>query len=217
MTAKSKSDQSKKPAAEDSAAGLFSLPPLPYAYDALVPAISARTLKFHHGKHHKAYINKLNGLIKGTPLANLTLEQIIRQTAGKTAHRKIFNNAAQAWNHSFYWSSLSPKATKPGKELQAAIDRDFGDMAALKEKLLVTATDHFASGWAWLVQKGRKLEVTDTHDAATPFVDGARCLLVIDVWEHAYYLDRKNDRKAYVKAVIDSLLNWKFASANFNA
>jgi len=206
---------SKKPAVEKSAAGAFSLPPLPYALSALAPVISARTLKFHHGKHHKAYVDKLNELVQGTPYAKLTLEQIIEQTAGKEARRKIFNNAAQAWNHTFYWNSLAPKGTKPSKELQAAIARDFGDMDNLKEKLLTTATEHFASGWAWLVQKQGKLSVIDTHDAASPRADGVNCLLTIDVWEHAYYLDRQNDRKAYVRAVIDELLNWKFASANF--
>jgi len=206
---------SKKPSAETS--GPFSLPPLPYEDTALAPAISARTLKFHYGKHHRGYVDKLNKLVKETPYEDMTLEDVVKATAGKTSKAEIdiYHNAAQAWNHAFYWNSLSPKRSQPSAALKSAIARDFGDLDALKEKLSKVATDHFASGWAWLVVKGGKLAVLETGDADTPMAAGVRCLLTVDVWEHAYYLDRQNERKAYVEAVMEGLLNWKFASANF--
>jgi len=195
--------------------GPFSLPSLPYDEDALAPVISARTLAFHHGKHHKGYIDKLNKLVGGTPFAGMTLDEVVKQTAGRKDKADLFNNAAQAWNHAFYWHSLSPKPTKPGAALAAAITRDFGDLETLKAEFSKKATGHFASGWAWLVLKDKNLKIVDTADADTPLTSGGTCLLTIDVWEHAYYLDRQNKREAYVKAVVDKLLNWDFASANF--
>ena len=199
------------------AEGPFLLPPLPYDEGALAPAISARTLSFHYGKHHKGYVEKLNTLVKGTPFADMTLDEVVRKTAVDKSKTDIFHNAAQAWNHAFYWNSLAPEPSQPSAALREAIERDFGDIDELKAALAKTATDHFASGWAWLIAKGKTLSVVDTSDAATPMADGATCLLTIDVWEHAYYLDCQNERKAYVKAVIERLLNWKFASANFEA
>jgi Fe-Mn family superoxide dismutase len=195
--------------------GPFSLPSLLYDQDALAPVISARTLAFHHGKHHKGYIDKLNKLVEGTPFAGMTLDEVVKQTAGRKDKADIFNNAAQAWNHAFYWRSLSPKPTKPGAALAAAVTRDFGDLETLNAEFRKKATGHFASGWAWLVLKDKNLKVVDTADADTPLTSGGACLLTIDAWEHAYYLDRQNDREAYVKAVVDKLLNWDFASANF--
>jgi Fe-Mn family superoxide dismutase len=193
----------------------FALPPLPYDEDGLAPAISARTMSLHHGKHHKAYIEKTNELVKGKPFANMTLDEIVRRTVGDESEKQLFNNAAQAWNHAFYWNSLSPDASRPSAELQTAIDRDCAGMDALKSRLEKIATDHFASGWAWLIMKDDVLDVVATHDGDTPMAHGVTCLLAIDVWEHAYYLDYQNERKNYVKAVVGDLLNWDFASQNF--
>lgn len=190
-----------------------SLIPLPYPSDALEPHISRRTLELHHGAHHKGYVDKTNEAIAGTPLADAELNEIVTAAKGDA---KLFNSASQAWNHGFYWHSLTPERTQPGARLQQAIDRDFGSIDALKRKLQDEAVAHFASGWAWLTAEGDKLAVTSTHDAHSPFSDGgATPLLTIDVWEHAYYLDVQNKRPDYVKAVVDNCLNWQFASENF--
>lgn len=195
--------------------GPFTLPPLPFAEEALAPVISAKTLSFHHGKHHKGYVNNLNELIKDTGFAGLALEEIIAKTHGDEKAKKVFNNAAQVWNHSFYWNCLSPKATQPSKDLGDAIARDFGSLEALKKELKAKSTDHFGSGWGWLVIEGGKLKVKDTRDAETPVAAGTSCLLTVDVWEHAYYLDYQNARKDHVDALVEKLLNWDFASQNF--
>lgn len=187
---------------------------LPYAEDALEPHISAETLQTHHGKHHKTYVDKLNAAIEGTELADKPLEEIIHHAEG-SGNKGMFNNAAQAWNHGFYWSSLTPDKTTPDGDLAAAIERDFGSLDELKKKLKETAINHFASGWAWLVSRDGTLSVTDTHDAGTELVAGIKPLLVVDVWEHAYYIDRKNVRPDYVNATVDNLLNWDFAAENF--
>ncbi|WP_077146742.1 superoxide dismutase [Sphingopyxis sp. KK2] len=187
---------------------------LPYAENALEPHISAETLQTHHGKHHKTYVDKLNAAIEGTELADKSLEEIIHHAEG-SGNKGMFNNAAQSWNHGFYWNSLSPDATAPAGDLAAAIDRDFGSLDELKKKLKETAINHFASGWAWLVSRDGTLSVTDTHDAGTELVAGIKPLLVVDVWEHAYYIDRKNVRPDYVNATVDNLLNWDFAAENF--
>jgi Fe-Mn family superoxide dismutase len=189
-------------------------PPLPYAQDALEPHISADTLATHHGKHHKAYVDKTNAAIEGTELASKPLAEIVHHAEG-AGNRGLFNNAAQAWNHAFYWESLSPAKTEPKGDLLAAIARDFGSLDDLKQKLKDTAVGHFASGWTWLISRDGTLLVTDTHDAGTELTLGIKPLLVIDVWEHAYYIDRKNLRPAYVDAVVDELLNWDFAAENF--
>lgn len=190
------------------------LMPLPYARNALEPHISAETLDYHHGKHHRAYVTKLNELIADGPMAGLPLNDIVIQSH-KKKDEKVFRQAAQAWNHGFYWHSLSPDRTKPDAALAKAIAADFGSVDALTAQLADKAVGHFASGWAWLVADGDKLSVVDSHDAETPLTGKARPLLTIDVWEHAYYIDRRNDRKAYVEAVISDLLNWNFASENF--
>jgi superoxide dismutase, Fe-Mn family len=192
----------------------IALTPLPYADTALEPHISAETLQTHHGKHHKTYVDKLNAAIEGTDLAGKSLEEIIHHAEG-SGNKGMFNNAAQAWNHGFYWNSLTPDATAPGGDLADAIDRDFGSLDELKKKLKETAINHFASGWAWLVSRDGTLSVTDTHDAGTELVAGIKPLLVVDVWEHAYYIDRKNVRPDYVNATVDHLLNWDFAAENF--
>jgi len=190
----------------------ISLMPLPYGTDALAPAISAATLEVHHGKHHKAYVDKTNAAIAGGPLDHATLEEIVASSRGRD--QKLFNNAAQTWNHGFYWASLSPQANAPEGELLAAIERNFGGVDALVEQLAAGGADHFASGWVWLVEDGGKLAVEETHDADTPADGTANPLLVIDLWEHAYYLDRKNARPEYLKAVLGEVLNWDFAAEN---
>jgi Fe-Mn family superoxide dismutase len=176
------------------------LPPLPYSHDALEPYISARTLQTHHGKHHRAYVDKANALI-GEDAG--TLEEIVRRSAADPAKKALFNNAAQAWNHAFYWRSLRPKAGPAPREL-----------AKWGEELKAAAVGHFGSGWAWLVHDGADLKVVTTANADTPLVHGMTPLLVIDVWEHAYYLDHQERRAAYVGAVVDHLLDWEFAAAN---
>jgi Fe-Mn family superoxide dismutase len=197
----------------------FTLPPLPYAENALEPVISAETLRLHHGAHHKAYIDKLNGLLddKATK-AGKTLAEIIEWSAGVESRKAIYNNAAQAWNHEFYWESLAPAgAPAPTGQLAMEIERDFGSVDELRKALVEAAVGHFGSGWAWLVVEKRKLKVITTHDAGSPLVSGHRPLLVIDVWEHAYYVDYRNRRPEYAKAVVDKLLNWEFAAQNLAA
>jgi len=185
---------------------------LPYAQDGLEPAISANTLSFHHGKHHKAYVDKTNGFIEGTVLTDADLETIVAES--RKDNQKLFNNAAQVWNHGFYWHSLSPNGGEPTGDLAAKIDSAFGSLDALKERMATTGADHFASGWAWLAEKDGELVVKDTHDADTLADCGFNPLLVIDVWEHAYYLDHQNARPAYLKAVLDTRINWDFAAEN---
>jgi Fe-Mn family superoxide dismutase len=195
----------------------LSQPPLPFEPKALEPTISAETISFHYGKHHKAYFDNLNKAVAGTPLASATLEQIIVQTAGAPDRAGVFNNAAQAWNHNFYWQSLSPTPQAPSGPLAAAITRDFGSADALKTQLASAATGRFGSGWAWLVLDKGALKVVSTSNADLPFIHGQRPLLTVDVWEHAYYLDYQNRRADHVKAVVDKLLNWEFAGRNFAA
>jgi len=187
-------------------------PPLPYPENALEPVVSAKTLSFHYGKHHKAYVDNLNKLIAGTPNADLPLEQIMAGAAGKPDQTAVFNNAAQAWNHAFYWQSLSPKGGgEPPADLKKQIEASFGGFDACKKALSEAATTQFGSGWAWLVQKEGKLAVVKTPNAENPLTQGAKPLLVIDVWEHAYYLDYQNRRADYVAALLDKLVNWEFA------
>ena len=195
----------------------ITLAPLPYADDALAPTVTAKTISFHYGKHHAGYVKTLNGLIAGTKYEGLSLEEIVAASreAGGTA---IFNNAAQIWNHDFYWRSLAPagKGGEPSAELLAAINASFGSLDACKAALADAAVKRFGSGWAWLVVKDGKLVVESTSNAETPCgKPGVTPLLVIDVWEHAYYLDWQNARAAYVKAIVDGHLNWSFASGSF--
>jgi Fe-Mn family superoxide dismutase len=191
------------------------LPPLPYAENALDPVISTRTIGFHYGKHHKGYVDTLNKLIAGTELAELSLEKVIAATAGKADKAAIFNNAAQAWNHNFYWRSLRPKGGgEPPAVLKQRIEPAFGDLDACKKALATAATTEFGSGWAWLVLDANTLKVVKTGNAETPLTKGVTPLLAIDVWEHAYYLDYQNRRADYVDAVLDKLIDWGFAADN---
>jgi Fe-Mn family superoxide dismutase len=191
------------------------LPPLPYAENALDPVISARTIGIHYGKHHKTYVDNLNKLITDTELAGLTLQEIISKTAGQANKAGVFNNAAQIWNHTFYWNSLSQEGGgEPPLILKQKIENSFGDLDSCKKELATAAMTQFGSGWAWLVMNGDKLEVTKTANAESPLSRGIKPLLVIDVWEHAYYLDYENRRVDYVNAVIEKLINWGFAEDN---
>jgi len=196
-------------------ASVHILPPLPYAQNALDPVISANTISFHYGKHHKAYFDNLNKLIVGTEFADLSLEKIITETAGKAEKIAIFNNAAQTWNHTFYWSSMRPKGGgEPPAVLKKKIEASFGTVDACKKELATVATAQFGSGWAWLVLDGDKLKVIKTSNAEVPLTKGIKPLLNIDVWEHAYYLDYQNRRADYLNVVIDKLINWGFAADN---
>ena len=190
----------------------FQLPALPWQENALEPVISARTIGLHYGKHHATYVKKLNELVAGTRYAELPLEQVIAATAGNAETAKIFNNAAQTWNHTFFWDCLRPGGGgEPPRELARTLEQSFGDYSRFKEKFAQAAVDQFGSGWAWLVARGDKLEVISTSNAQTPIAMGATPLLTIDVWEHAYYIDYENRRPEFVNAVIDKLLNWDFA------
>jgi Fe-Mn family superoxide dismutase len=192
------------------------LPPLPYGDSDLAPHISANTISFHYGKHHKTYVDKATDMVKGTEFADAELEDIVKATHGKADKKGLFNNAAQAWNHSFYWKSLNPKGGAPSGKLLDKINSDFGELAKLKDELSKAAVTQFGSGWAWLVLDGGKLKVEQTANADTPLATGKTPLLTIDVWEHAYYLDHQNKRPAYVAAVIDNLINWEFAAENLD-
>lgn len=190
----------------------FSLPPLPYAMDALAPHISQETLEYHYGKHHNAYVVNLNKLIADTEFASMKLEEIIKTSSGG-----IFNNAAQVWNHTFYWHCLSPKGgDEPTGKLADAINKTFGSFAAFKEQFTQAAISTFGSGWAWLVADAQgQLKITSTSNAATPMTQGLNALLTCDVWEHAYYIDYRNARPNYVTAFWN-LVNWEFVSEQFS-
>jgi len=190
----------------------FNLPPLPYPEDALEPVISAETLGLHHGKHHKKYVDTMNELLASADVRGSSLEDIVRSSQGK-----LFNNAAQAWNHDFYWHSLTPKAGPPSAAMRRRLERDFGTYESFLDKFAAAANGQFGSGWAWLVDKEGKLQVVATANAETPMAQGVRCLLTLDVWEHAYYVDYRNQRDRYVKAVLEQRLNWEFAENNLNA
>ncbi len=213
----------------------FTLPALPYAQDALVPHISANTMSFHYGKHHAGYVKNLNTFVKGTKYEKMTLEQIIKGTYSQFTKIQIYNNAAQTWNHTFYWNSLKPESgdkAKPAGKLLALINAQFGHFsdntkdansawtnAGFKEKLFDAAKGHFGSGWVWVVlNKQNKLEILTTKNADSPLTkSGYVPLLVIDVWEHAYYLDYQNGRVGYLTAVLDNIINWQFAENNLPA
>ncbi len=194
----------------------FTLPALPYAKDALAPHISANTFDFHHGKHHNAYVVKLNELIAGTEFEKASLEEIIRATAGKAEKAALFNNAAQHWNHSFFWHCLKPNGGgKPTGEVAARIERDLGGYEKFAADFKNAALTQFGSGWAWLVKDASgTLKITKTANADLPMAHGETALLTVDVWEHAYYLDFQNRRPDFVQTVLDSLVNWEFVNAN---
>lgn len=192
----------------------FTLPKLPYAEDALAPVISAQTFSFHYGKHHKAYIDNLNNLIAGTPYADLSMEDIIKKSAKDDKAKGIFNNAAQSWNHEFYWNSMSPKGGAPDGKMKKAVDDSFGSLDDFKKAFKQAAVGQFGSGWAWLVESNGKLAIETTANADTPLAHGRKPLLVADVWEHAYYLDYQNRRPDHIQAWLDKLANWSFAEKN---
>ena len=195
----------------------IALPSLPYPYEALEPHISRRTLEFHHGKHHKAYVEKTRTLAKEVRMADLPLELIIQQTARQDRHRALFNNAAQAWNHAFYWRSLQPGGGgEPDGDIAARIKSDLGGYDSFATQFAAAAAGQFGSGWAWLVLDGGKLAVTATANADTPIAHGQIPLLALDVWEHAYYLDYQNRRADYADALIKHLINWEFANRNLS-
>jgi len=193
------------------------LPDLPYAADALEPHISARTFEFHHGKHHKAYVDKLNAAIGGTRYETQSLEEIIA-ASNEASDAGVFNNAAQTWNHTFLWHSMSPNGGgAPSGALADAINKKFGDFDSFKSAFKNAAMGQFGSGWAWLVRTGDGVDIVTTGNADTPLVHGTTPLLTLDVWEHAYYLDYQNKRDAYVDVFLDELANWDFAAENFAA
>jgi Fe-Mn family superoxide dismutase len=188
------------------------LPPLPYAKNALAPQISEETLEFHYGKHHQTYVTNLNKLIPGTEYENLSLEEIIKKSSGG-----VFNNAAQIWNHTFFWNSLKPGGSQPSGKLAEAIDAKYGSYDKFKEEFTKVAVGTFGSGWAWLVKKpDGSLDIVSTSNAATPLTTDAKPLLTLDVWEHAYYIDYRNARPKFVEAFW-GIVNWDFAAANFGA
>ena len=195
-------------AAVKARASHFQLPPLPYAEDALAPVISAETLKLHHGKHHKKYIDTMNQLLEEEPVQASSLEELVRQAKGK-----LFNNAAQAWNHDFYWHSLSPRRQRPAGALLHRLEKDFGSYERFADAFGAAANGQFGSGWAWLVEKDGRLQVVATANAETPMAQRIQCLLTVDVWEHAYYVDYRNERERYVSAILERL-NWEFAERN---
>ena len=192
---------------------MYELPPLPYAADALAPHISEKTISFHYGKHHQGYVDKLNAAIGDGDLKGKSLEDIVL-AAKERSDKGLFNNAAQIWNHNFFWNSMSPAATSPSGALANAIDDAFGGVEGFNEKFTAVATGHFGSGWAWLVAGKNGLEIKSTSDADLPLAHGERALLCCDVWEHAYYLDYQNARPAFVGVFLKELINWDFAAEN---
>jgi superoxide dismutase, Fe-Mn family len=197
---------------KDTPMSTFTLPPLPYAPDALAPHMSKETFEYHHGKHHQAYVTNLNNLVPGTEFADLPLEDIVRKSSGP-----IFNNAAQVWNHTFFWSCMKPAGGgEPQGALATAINTKWGSYAAFKEAFTKSAVGNFGSGWTWLVKKADgSVDIVNTSNAATPLTTPDKPLLTIDVWEHAYYVDYRNARPKFVETFLASLVNWSFAEANF--
>jgi Fe-Mn family superoxide dismutase len=195
----------------------FELPKLPYPENALDPYISGEQMSFHYGKHHEAYVSTLNRLVKDTPLASKSVEEIVRLTANEKDESKvqIFNNAAQHWNHSFFWQCMKPNGSDaPSGELAQRITRDFGSLDKFKEMFQAAGVSQFGSGWAWLVAEKNELKITKTPNAVNPIATGQKALLTCDVWEHAYYLDYQNRRPDFVKVVLDRLVNWDFVASN---
>jgi len=194
----------------------FKLMHLPYGAAALEPVMSSRTLELHHGKHHASYVERLNELVDGTPIAQLSLPEVIEKTADDPKNREIFNNAGQVWNHDFFWMSMCPGGGgRAEAELRRAIERDFGSLREFDERFVAKGVQHFGSGWVWLAVEGGKLSILDTHDAEPVIVHGCNALLVCDLWEHAYYLDYQNERKSFIEAFLRDLANWEFAAERF--
>ena len=189
----------------------YKLPPLPYAMDALEPAMSKETLEYHYGKHHRAYVKELNNLIKGSEFENATLEQVIRDSSGP-----LFNNAAQTWNHTFFWNCMAPRGGgKPTGALAEAMNDKWGSYAQFKEAFSKSAISNFGSGWTWLVVRSDGVDIVNTDDADNPMTQGDEPLLTLDVWEHAYYIDYRNERPKFVDAFFKNLVNWNFALRNY--
>jgi Fe-Mn family superoxide dismutase len=212
------SRQTRPTAPGQAAAPVFAMPPLPYAEDALEPVISAATVRLHHRKHQQGYVDALNKLVAGTPFAAMSLTQLVLATTGKPEHVAIYNNAAQAWNHAFYWRSLRPAGESvPSGALKTRIEASFGDLVSLKEQLVTVAMAQFGSGWVWLVHDGIRLDVLKTGNAGNPLSTQVKPLLAIDLWEHAYYLDFQNRRADYLHGVLGQLINWDFASEKLAA
>lgn len=210
-------ESGSRTAAEDEVIPTFRLPPLPYRVDALEPLLSAETLEIHHGKHHARYVETLNRLLSEENFSANALEDVIRIAAGSGA-KGLFNNAAQAWNHGFFWESMTPTVTLPSVALADAIGASFGDVDNLGRRFLEEGTGHFGSGWVWLVATGRRLEVISTHDAASPITnEGSIPILACDVWEHAYYIDYRQDRAKWLSGWFQRLANWEFAGRQYAA
>ncbi len=197
----------------------FEQEPLPYDFNALeTHGMKAETFEYHYGKHHKTYVDNLNKLTADTELANLPLEEVIKVTYNDASKQGVFNNAAQVWNHTFFWSCLKPSGGgAPTGDLAARIDKDFGSFDKFKEEFTAAATTQFGSGWAWLIDDNGTLKVTKTSNAVDPVAEGQKALLTLDVWEHAYYIDFRNARPAFIKNYLDNLVNWDFAAANLAA
>ena len=197
----------------------FEQAPLPYDFNALEPyGMKAETFEYHYGKHHKTYVDNLNKLTADTELADKPLEEVIKVTYNDASKQGVFNNAAQVWNHTFFWSSIKPGGGgAPTGDLAARIDKDFGSFDKFKEEFTAAATTQFGSGWAWLIDDNGTLKVTKTSNAVDPVAEGQKALLTLDVWEHAYYIDFRNARPAFIKNYLDNLVNWDFAAANLAA
>jgi len=194
----------------------FTLPDLPYPKDALQPHMSAETFDYHWGKHHKAYVDKTNGMLGEKGLEGSSLTDVIK-AAKERGDKGLFNNSAQIWNHSFFWQCLAPQgSTQPSGRLKEMIDSDFGGHQALLAKLAPESANHFASGWGWLILNNGKLEVTSLHDADSPVAHGMSPLLTVDVWEHAYYIDYRNERPRFLKSVLENIINWDFVGQNLD-
>ncbi len=197
---------------------MFKLPDLAYDHAALEPVISKATMHLHHDKHHKRYVDVTNQILEEKGQKPASLEDVVRETAGKADAKKLFNNAAQSWNHAFFWVCMTPTKQAPGGDLAKAIDRDFGSLEKLKEEFVKAGVGHFGSGWVWLAAEGDTLKIIDTHDGEDLLPNkGLTPLIVCDLWEHAYYLDHKNDREAFLKAWFDALANWAFAADQYAA
>ncbi|HYD29691.1 MAG TPA: superoxide dismutase [Azospirillaceae bacterium] len=193
------------------------LPGLPYAYNALEPYMSSQTLHLHHDKHHQTYVTNANNLLKDTPLADKSLDEVVKAVAGDASKQGVFNNAAQVWNHTFYWNSMKPNGGGAiPSELEKKITEDFGSVDSFKEQFTQAGLTQFGSGWAWLVLENGKLKVTKTPNADLPMIHGQTALMTADVWEHAYYVDYQNRRADFLKAFLDNLVNWEFAAENLH-
>ena len=194
----------------------FELPPLPFDKSALEPHMSAETFEYHHGKHHQAYVTKVNGWIEEKGLQDLKLTEVVEK-AKATNDRGLFNNSGQVWNHTFFWQCLAPAgSTKPSQQLQQLIDSGFGSMETFLQQLGAESVNHFASGWGWLVLEGNQLKITSYHDGDTPIAHGATPLFTLDVWEHAYYIDYRNARPKFVETILANCVNWDFVSQNLD-